>query len=463
MGEEDCVMNIESLLESRACFVTQSCSGGDSTCKHFPFIKSICQNFRDRTYMSSYRFIKLHACKNMAALATYFALLIAGLLLDVSAAVVGDCNTTYFISNGQQCQRAMIKNLQTKPNANCSYEYEGEKSCLRKHIASCLAKLPVQYVDPVTSLLLHQAYHCGDVTYQDSPMNKFFLSLIKCKSQAFMDTEFCWRSFRDRLNANRSDRLLCREYAVAKECITEKAKANCEICEHLSRDTYNPFCANNTDPPLHSNGCKDLATPLSCTTRLIYKTAVNCEKTFLKIFMGSEKPNCGTAYEKLRACLDKQLSLTCKDYSNNQRVKGDVERATTAVLRGRRFFCEPVTLRSIDLDFKVRSLVPCSREFFPEMEKCAKPIRDEYAAGNTTAGEFCRNFRTAVHCSNVAQDSYCKFEKAVAYTIKNSYTSTCINGSEKETGGRNVSGASYSSAGFMSITFALVLQLVREM
>lgn len=48
--------------------------------------------------------------------------------------------------------------------------------------------------------------------------------------------------------------VFCREYAVAKECITEKAKANCEICEQLSRDTYNPFCPNNTDPLLYTNG-----------------------------------------------------------------------------------------------------------------------------------------------------------------------------------------------------------------
>lgn len=395
----------------------------------------------------------------MSTLAIYFALFIAGLSLDSSTAMVGDCNTTYFISNGQLCQRAMIKNLQTKLNTNCSNEYEREKSCLRKHIASCLVKL---YVDPVTSLLLHQAYHCGDVTYQHSPINNYFLSLIKCKPQAFMDTEFCWRSFRDRLNANRSDPLLCREYAVAKECITEKAKANCEICEQLSRDSYNPFCPNNTDPPLHTNGCKDLASSLSCTARLIYKTAVICERTFLKSFMGNEKPNCGTAYTELRACLDKQLSQTCKDYSNNQRLKGEVERAVTAVLRGRRFFCEAVNVRSIDLDFKVRPLVPCSREFFPEMEKCAKPFRNEYVAGNRTAGEFCRNFRTAVHCSNVAQNSYCKFEKAVAFIIEDSYTSFCINGSEKETGGRSVSGASCNSAGFVFIIFALVLQLLRE-
>lgn len=40
-------------------------------------------------------------------------------------------------------------------------------------------------------------------------------------------------------------------------------------------------------------GCKDLASPLSCTARLIYKTAVYCEKSFLKSFMGNEKPDCG--------------------------------------------------------------------------------------------------------------------------------------------------------------------------
>ena len=74
---------------------------------------------------------------------------------------------------------------------------------------------------------------------------------------------------------------------------------------------------------------------------------------------------------------------------------------------------------------------------------------------------FFRNFRTAVHCSNVAQNSYCKFEKAVAFTIKDSYTLFCITGSEKETGGRSVSGASHDSAAFVFIIFALLLQLVR--
>ena len=101
----------------------------------------------------------------------------------------------------------------------------------------------------------------------------------------------------------------------------------------------------------------------------------------------------------MRACLDKQLSQTCKDYSNNQRLKGEIERAVTAVLRGRRFFCEVVNLRNIDLDIKVRPLVPCSREFFPEMEKCAKPFRNEYAAGNRTADELCR-YGLFYHISN---------------------------------------------------------------
>ncbi|KAL9954002.1 hypothetical protein ACROYT_G041489 [Oculina patagonica] len=398
----------------------------------------------------------------MSASATYFVLFIAGLSLDVSAqTLVGECNMTYFISNGQQCQREMMTNLHTMPNTNCSHEYKSEKACLRKHIASCLAKLPVAYVDPVTSLLLHQMYHCGDLTYQPSPINNVFLNLIKCKSPAFVDTEFCWRSFRDRLNANRSDPSLCREYAVAKECVTEKAKANCEICEHLSRDTYNPFCPNNTDPALHTNDCKDLETPLSCTARLIYKTSVNCEKTFLKGFMGDEKPECGTAYTALKACLDEQLSQTCKDYANNQRLKGDIEKAAMAVLRGPRFFCEAVNLRRIDLDFKVRSLVPCSREFFPELEKCAKPIRTGYREQNDSAGSLCRNFNTAVKCSNVAQKSYCKFDKDVAYIIEDSYTRFCFNETEIDTGRKNVSGGSCISAGLCFIIVVFFLQLLQ--
>ena len=96
------------------------------------------------------------------------------------------------------------------------------------------------------------------------------------------------------------------------------------------------------------------------------------------------------SYTTLRECLDEQLSQTCKDYSNNQRLKGEIEKAAMAILRGARFFCEAVDLRLIDLDFKVRSLVPCSREFFPEMETCAKPIRKGYRAGKSTAEALCR-------------------------------------------------------------------------
>ncbi|KAJ7390756.1 hypothetical protein OS493_022314 [Desmophyllum pertusum] len=395
----------------------------------------------------------------MSASAACFVLFIAGLSLGTSAISVGDCNMTYFISNGQQCQREMIKNLQSKPNTNCSYEYEGEKSCLRKHIAGCLTNLAL-FVGPVTSLLLHQAYHCGDVSYQPSSNNNLILKLIKCKSQAFMDTEFCWRYFRDRLNANRSDPLLCREYAVAKECITEKAKANCEMGELLSRDTYNPFCPNNTDPALHTND-KDLENPrLSCKTSSIYRTAADCEEKFLKNFIGDEKPDCGTAYTALRACIDEQLSQTCKDYSNNQRLKGEIEKAALAVFRGRRFFCETVNLRIIDLDFKVRDLVPCKEDFFPAMEKCAKPIRMEYKAGNNTAGELCRKFRTAVDCSNVVQKLHCKFEKYVAIIIQDPYTLFCTSGTEA--GRKNASGAVSISAGLCFTIFALVLQLLQE-
>ena len=41
---------------------------------------------------------------------------------------------------------------------------------------------------------------------------------------------------------------------MAKECILEKAKANCQICQEFTRDTFNPFCPNNTDPEMHLYG-----------------------------------------------------------------------------------------------------------------------------------------------------------------------------------------------------------------
>lgn len=55
---------------------------------------------------------------------------------------------------------------------------------------------------------------------------------------------------------NRSLQYDCyfREYAIAKECMAEKAKANCQICDYLRRDTFNPFCPNDTDPWLQVNG-----------------------------------------------------------------------------------------------------------------------------------------------------------------------------------------------------------------
>lgn len=96
------------------------------------------------------------------------------------------------------------------------------------------------------------------------------------------------------------------------------------------------------------------------------------------------------AYTALIACLDELLFQTCEDYSNNQRLKGDIDKAVLAVLRGRRFFCESVNLRLIDIDFKIQPLVPCSREFFPAMEKCAIPIREGYRTQNSTGGELCR-------------------------------------------------------------------------
>ena len=90
-----------------------------------------------------------------------------------------------------------------------SYEYENEKTCMKNHIAGCLTGNLGVLIDPVTSLLIHQVYHCGDLKYKPSYINDRILDLIKCSQNAFMDTDFCWRYFREKLNANRSDPSLC--------------------------------------------------------------------------------------------------------------------------------------------------------------------------------------------------------------------------------------------------------------
>ncbi|XP_027055588.1 uncharacterized protein LOC113682624 isoform X3 [Pocillopora damicornis] len=347
----------------------------------------------------------------------------------------------------------MIKNLMTNPNTNCSYEYEREKSCLKTHVATCFGK----YVDLVTSLLLHLLYHCGDLTYQPSIANTVMLGKIKCKDEAFMDTEFCWEYFRDKLNSNRSDPSLCREYALAKHCINEKAMANCEICSSLVRDHYNPFCANKSDPLMVTNGCQDLAKPLPCSSSSVYKTALDCERIFLKSFMENDKTDCGPALTTLKSCLDEQLSQRCKDDSNNRRIVADIRKAVMAVLRGPRFFCDAVNLRTIDLDFKARPTIPCRANFFPEMEKCAEPVRTEFNAQNGIGGEFCSKFRTALSCSNGVQKSFCEFDESVVGMIQRSYSSFCVDGTSTGGEGRNNT-ASSTSASFAFLS-AFVFQV----
>ena len=80
----------------------------------------------------------------------------------------------------------------------------------------------------------------------------------------------------------------------------------------------------------------------------------------------------------------------CKDDAENPRVASGVQQAVLAVLRGHRFFCEPVNLRAVDLDYKARPLYPCSEEFLNEMEKCATPMRKEFNSPNSTYTKLCR-------------------------------------------------------------------------
>lgn len=379
----------------------------------------------------------------MSALVLGFILLTSGLWMQTTAEyMIGDCNLTYFISYGQKCQRQMITNLATNPSTNCSAEYQDEKECLRDHIAVCLGKEYHGHINLVANLLLYQLYHCGNVEYKHNPTYGIVLKLMQCQREAFMDTEICWSYFRERLNANRTDPMLCREYAIAKECMAEKAKANCQICDYLRRDTFNPFCPNDTDPWLQVNACRDLLMPLSCDRLRTYKMALDCEHEFVASFLGNTRPDCRSVELAFKRCLDSRFVTFCPDYARKQRLKDDIQKAVTSFLRGRRFFCsQDINFRTIDLDIKVRPLFPCNSQFLPEMEKCALPLRGAYRlAQNITAAQLCRHFKTAVNCSNNVQATNCKVEKEVTSMTDNTYNSFC----EFETE-HSVSGAQFVS------------------
>ena len=65
----------------------------------------------------------------------------SGLIPEKHAAdaMIGDCNMTYFVAEGQKCQRMMMSNLKLKTNANCKY-----------------VSLPFPELDPPTPLLSQQ-------------------------------------------------------------------------------------------------------------------------------------------------------------------------------------------------------------------------------------------------------------------------------------------------------------------
>ena len=103
-------------------------------------------------------------------------------------------------------------------HANCatrfvffnSAEYQDKKECLRDHIAVCLGREYPGHINLVANLLLYQLYHCGNVEYKHNSMYGIVLNSMQCQREAFTGTEICWRYFRERFNANRTDPMLCR-------------------------------------------------------------------------------------------------------------------------------------------------------------------------------------------------------------------------------------------------------------
>lgn len=69
------------------------------------------------------------------------------------------------------------------------------------------------------------------------------------------------------ITANSAFNPMSRDYALAKECVTQEAKSGCAIGQYINRDLFNPFCTYNMDPPLDTSSTVTIYTILQFIKR----------------------------------------------------------------------------------------------------------------------------------------------------------------------------------------------------
>ncbi|PFX25814.1 uncharacterized protein LOC111329841 [Stylophora pistillata] len=383
-------------------------------------------------------------------------ILVTVLLRHAAGQTIGKCDLTTFTNGGQQCQRTMISNLKNNASLNCSFEYGRQSICLNGRVSGCVDGVPPYdaFKREIVQLLELLVYHCGQLSFDVSSMNPLLLNLVGCDAGKLKEMVSCWDEFRTTFNASRNDSSLCSKYAEGKQKCTNKARESCKsICQYITKDAYNPFCANGTDPPAQTAlfDCNPLP---SCTNIVVYENAMKCDTKSIKDFASGE--NCNTVLPKNKNCLREELVKKCSSVQEDKFFDDSVK-TLRATLMVEQFFCNKVTLDKAAIHENVKT-GDCQQEFFTDAEKCAEPFRSIYSNSvEKKSQEVCTSFAVAKKCLNKVHEESCNFDestlKAILFNDENPF---CENGKDPLKNGVNGAQATIPFLFVISIVFSLV-------
>lgn len=349
--------------------------------------------------------------------ACLFAACLAALSGCLADPMVGDCNMTYFISGGQKCQRKTMANLKHKPNTNCSIEYQHQTSCLTEYLTSCLTGLLSGFVPAVRSLIEMLFYHCGDLKVDPTLIDQFLLQTIQCKGEVFTKTVECWNDFRLRFDQDKTDPRLCRDYAVAKECVTEEAKTGCAIGQYINRDLFNPFCTYNTDPPLNSS--KPTVLIGRCSTQTFALSAYKCQREMITRLAEENSATCRQEYIKQEVCLSSAME-TCLMGTSLSPLKEEVRRLVQTVL----YHCGTLTADKISVNSFLVGALNCNETMFQTAVRCWDDFRLRLIL-NRLDKQLCVDYALSKLCVSMAVHSGCAIGDLMEDDLYNPF---CVDG-----------------------------------
>ncbi|XP_078351595.1 uncharacterized protein LOC144636296 isoform X2 [Oculina patagonica] len=209
----------------------------------------------------------------------------------------------------------------------------------------------------------------------------------------------------------------CRNYAVAKECVTNEAKTGCAIGQYINRDLFNPFCTYNTDPLLNSSTPSVLIG--RCGTRTFAASAYTCQREMMTNLAKEDSATCRQEYTKLEKCLSSTMD-TCLTGSSLSPFKDEVRRLVQSLL----YHCGSLTADTISVNSFLISALNCNESMFQTAVQCWDEFRLRLIL-NKFDKQLCVDYATSKLCVSKAVQSGCAIGDLMEDDLYNPF---CIDG-----------------------------------